>query len=133
MKTQYILYPALVGMLFIACGEADKDSYTEAMQDEVATEGPLDDDDINMKKLEDPKPLGQHELVDTLQLPDPLLVILQKDPATSLEKIKNVRAYTEDGTDYYEITFENPVKEKQVITYDELGKIKSPDLERSEN
>lgn len=133
MKTQYILYPALVGMLFIACGEADKDSYTEAMQDEVATEGPLDDDDINMKKLEDPKPLGQHELVDTLQLPDPLLVILQKDPVTSLEKIKNVRIYTEDGTDYYEITFDNPVKEKQVITYDELGKIKSPDLERSEN
>jgi hypothetical protein len=133
MKTQYILYPALVGMLFIACGEADKDSYTEAMQDEVATEGPLDDDDINMKKLEDPKPLGQHELVDTLQLPDPLLVILQKDPATSLDKIKNVRSYTEDGTDYYEITFDNPVKEKQIITYDELGKIKSPDLERPEN
>lgn len=120
-------------MLFIACGEADKDSYTEAVQDEVATKGPLDDDDINMKKLEDPKPLGQHQLVDTLQLPDPLLVILQKDPATSLDKIKNVRSYTEHGTDYYEITFDNPVKEKQVITYDELGKIKSPDLDRPEN
>ncbi len=133
MKTQMIIYSAVVGMLCIACGESEKDSYTKAMQDEVAAKGPLEDDDINMKKLEAAKPLGQHELVDTLQLPDPLLVILQKDPATSLDKIKNVRRYNEHGTDYYEITFDNPVKEKQVVTYDNLGKTKSPDLDHPKN
>ncbi|GAB3234169.1 hypothetical protein GCM10027454_39340 [Algoriphagus aestuariicola] len=113
-------------MLFVACGESEKDSYTDAMQDEVATKGPLDGDDINMKKLEDAKPLGQHELVDTLQLPEPLIVILQKDPATSLDKIKDVRRFTEDAIEYFEITFDNPVQDKQVITYDNLGRIKSP-------
>ncbi|MBN7803258.1 hypothetical protein J0A67_20450 [Algoriphagus aestuariicola] len=126
MKTKLILYPAIVGMLFVACGESEKDSYTDAMQDEVATKGPLDGDDINMKKLEDAKPLGQHELVDTLQLPEPLIVILQKDPATSLDKIKDVRRFTEDAIEYFEITFDNPVQDKQVITYDNLGRIKSP-------
>ena len=133
MKTQLILYPALVGMLFVACAEKESDSYTEAMQDEVATKGPLDDDDVNMKKLEDPKPLGQHALVDTLQLPDPLILILQKDPSTSLDKIKNVRRYSENAIDYYEITFDHPVKEKQVVTYDNLGMIKSPEVESPKN
>lgn len=133
MKTHFIIYPALVGMLCIACGESEKDSYTDAMQDEVAAKGPLDGDKTNMKNLEDPKPLGQHQLVDTLQLPDPVILILQKDPATSLDKIKNVRRYSEDGTDYFEITFDNPVREKEVVTYDNLGKIKSPDLEKPKN
>lgn len=133
MKTQFIIYPALVGLLCIACGESEKDSYTDAMQDEVAAKGHSDGDETSMKNLEDPKPLGQHELVDTLQLPDPVLLILQKDPATSLDKIKNVRQYSENGTDYYEITFANPVKEKQIVTYDNLGKIKSPDLLKPKN
>jgi hypothetical protein len=132
MKTPLIIYPALVGMLFVACGEAEKDSYTQAMQDEVAAKGPLADDEVNTKKLEDARPLGQHELADTLQLPDPLKVILEKDAATSLDKIVKVRRYTEHATDYYEITFDNPVKEKQVITYDELGRIKSPELDRAD-
>ena len=71
-----------------------------------------------------------YALVDTLQLPDPLMVILQRDSATSLDKITNVRKYTEHGTDFYEITFDNPVKAQQVVVYDELGKVKSPDLDK---
>lgn len=117
MKTQLIIYPALVGMLFVACGEKEKNSYTEAMQEEVAMEpaAPIE-------------PLGQHELVDTLLLPDPLKIILEKDEATSLENIKSLRKYNEEGTDYYEIVFVQPINGKDTITYDNLGKIKSPDL-----
>lgn len=128
MKTKLIIFPALVGMLCIACGENEKSSYSEAVQDEVAVGG-----DNNTNDLEAPKPLGQHELVDTLQLPEPLMIILQKDSATSIDKIKNVRRYTEQATEYYEITFDNPVKENQVVTYDNLGRIKSPDLKRPQN
>lgn len=129
MKTQLLIYPILAGMLCIGCGPKESDSYTQAMQDEVASKGPLADDEVNTKKLEDAKPLGQHELVDTLQLPDPLMLILQKDPATSLDKIRNVRPYTEHGTNYYEITFTQPINGNDVITYDDLGRIKSPDTE----
>ncbi|WP_343850590.1 hypothetical protein [Algoriphagus jejuensis] len=118
MKTQLIIYPAMIGMLMLSCAENDKSAYTESVKEEVANAG----------TMEDPKPLGQHELIDTLQLSEPLRIILNKDSATAVHKIRNVRKYTEDGTEYYEITFDNPVEEMQVITYDELGKIKSPDL-----
>lgn len=118
MKTQLIIVPAMVGMLFMSCGESDKSAYTESVKDEVA----------NVEVVEDSKPLGQNELIDTLQLTEPLRIILNKDSATAVNKIREVRKYTENGTDYFEITFDNPVKEMQVITYDELGKVKSPNL-----
>lgn len=133
MKTQLIIYPALVGALLLSCAEKESDSYTDAMQDEVSTDGALVGDETNLEKLDSPEPLGQHALVDTLQLPDPLLVILSKDPATAPDKIKNVRKFTEHGTEYYEITFDNPVKEMQVVTYDNLGKIRSPELAKPNN
>lgn len=133
MKTYPILSVAAACVLFFSCAEKGTDSYTDAMRDEVATGGTVVGDESNLEKLEAPEPLGQHQLVDTLQLPDPLLVILSKDPATAPDKIKNVRRYTEDGTQYYEITFIAPVRDMEVITYDDLGRIKSPELERPKN
>lgn len=125
MKIKMIIYPAMVGILSIACGGNDKSSYSEAVEDEVAVGG----DRENLNNMEDAKPLGQHELSDTLQLPEPLMIILNKDPMTSLDKIKSVRRYTEQTTEYYEITFDTQVEENQVVTYDNLGRIKSPDLD----
>lgn len=122
-----------MGLLCFSCGEKTSDSYTEAMQDEVATKGPLEDDEVNTKTLDGVEPLGQHELIDTLQLPDPLLVILRKDPATTPDKIRNVREFNENGTDYYEITFEDSVGEDRVVTYDNLGKVRSPELDKPAN
>lgn len=125
MNIKMIIYPAMVGILSIGCGGNDNGAYSEAVEDEVAVGG--DSEDLN--NMENPEPLGQQELSDTLELPDPLMIILNKNPETSLDKIKNVRRYTEQATDYYEITFDNPVNEKRVITYDNLGKVKSPDLD----
>lgn len=125
MNIKMIIYPAMVGILSIGCGGSDKSSYSEAVENEVAVGG--ENEDLN--NMQDEKPLGQHQLSDTLELPDPLMIILNKNPETSLDKIKSVRRYTEQATDYYEITFNNPVNEKRVITYDNLGKVKSPDLD----
>ncbi len=125
MKIKMIIYSALVGILSISCGGNDKSAYSEAVEDEVAVGG----DRENLNNLEAPKPLGQHELADTLELPDPLVIILNMDSETSLDKIKSVRRYTEQSIDYYEITFDTKVEVNQVVTYDDLGRIKSPDLD----
>ncbi|WP_026968758.1 hypothetical protein [Algoriphagus terrigena] len=125
MKTQLIIYPALIAMILLSCEEKPKGTYTEAMKDEVVADGSLAGD---VPALDSPEPLGQHELVDTLQLPEPVLIILRKDPATAPDKIKDVRRYNEQGTDYFEITFVEPVNGRDTITYDNLGKIKSPEL-----
>ena len=130
MKTKLIIYSALAGMLLFSCGEKPNDSYTEAMTDEVIADGPVSADG---SELDSPEPLGQHALVDTLQLPNPVLIILQKDPATAPEKIKSIRPYNEEGTDYFEIVFTEPVNGEDTITYDNLGKVRSPDLEESNN
>lgn len=132
MKTHLIILPALVGMLLLSCDQKEKSAYTEAMQDEVVTKRSLNDEDVNIERMEDTQP-GSFELADTLELPDPLLLVLRKNSSTSPDKIRNVRKYTEQGTDFYEITFDNPVKEKQLVTYDNLGKFKSPNLDRPNN
>ncbi len=132
MKTHLIILPALFGTLLFSCDRKEKDSYTEAMQEQVAEKGSSDGEDENTE-MEDNQPFGSFELGDTLQLPDPLMLILKKDPLTSPDKIRNIRKYTENGIDYYEITFDNPVKEMQLVTYDDLGRIKSPNLDKPEN
>ena len=125
MKIKMIIYPAMVGILSISCGGNDKSAYSEAVEDEVSVGG----DQENLNNMEDAEPLGQHELSDTLGLPDPLVIILNKNPETSLDKIKSVRKYTEQAIDYYEITFDTQVEENRVVTYDDLGKVESPDLD----
>ena len=130
MKTQLIIYPALIGMLLLSCAEKEKDAYTEAVKEEVVADGPLSADG---SALDSPEPLGQHALVDTLQLPNPVLIVLRNDPATTPDKIKSLRRYAEDGTDYYEIVFTQPVNGQDTVTYDNLGKVKSPDLEKPTN
>lgn len=117
-------------MLLLSCAEKPKDSYTEAMKDEVVADGPVAADG---SALDSPEPLGQHALVDTLQLPNPVLIILQKDPATAPDNIKSLRRYTEDGTEYFEIVFTQPVNGEDTITYDNLGKVKSPELDKPKN
>lgn len=125
MKIKMIIYPAMVGIFSFACGGNEKDAYTEAVENEVSVGG----DRENLNNMEDAEPLGQHELSDTLELPDPLVIILNKNPETSLDRIKSVRRYTEQAIDYYEITFDTQVKENRVVTYDDLGRVKSPDLD----
>ena len=125
MKNQSIIYLGVAGLLMFSCAEKETDSYTDAMKEEVVNDAAMADGEL---QSETPEPLGQHALVDTLGLPAPLMLILSKHPETAPDKIRNVREYTEQGTDYYEITFDNPVEDMQVITYDNLGKIKSPDL-----
>lgn len=125
MNIKMIIYPAMVGILSFSCGGNDKSAYSEAVEDEVAVGG----DDENLNNMQDPDPLGQHELSDTLQLPEPLVIILNKSPETSLNKVKSVRRYTENAIDYYEITFDTQVEENRVVTYDDLGRVKSPDLD----
>jgi len=132
MKTNLIISTALVGILLLSCDQKEKNSYSEAMQDEVVTKRSLNNEDGNIERLEDNQ-LDSFELADTLELPDPLLLVLRKNSSTSPDKIRNVRRYTEQGTDFYEITFDNPVKEKQLVTYDNLGKFKSPNLDRPNN
>jgi hypothetical protein len=130
MKTNLIICSALVGAFLFACDKKEKDSYTDAMHEEVVSDGTRQDERAAMQS---PEPLGQHELVDTLQLPQPLLIILKKDPATSPERIKSVREYTEDAIQYYEVVFNEPVKGEDTITYDNLGRVKSPELQRKDN
>ena len=130
MKTQFVIYPAMVGMLYFSCAKKEKDPYTKSMEEQTAARGPLQEDKENMKKLEGTEPLGSHALEDTLLLPDPVKIILKRDSATALHKIRKVRRYTEDGMTFYEITFDTQVGEDQVITYDDHGKIKSPDVDR---
>jgi hypothetical protein len=130
MKTGLIIYSALLGTLLLSCAEKERDSYTTAMKDEVVADGTRSDEGT---ALPSPEPLGQHQLVDTLQLPEPLLIILQKDNATAPENIKSLRQYTEHGTQYFEIVFSPPVNGDDTITYDNLGRIKSPELRKQEN
>lgn len=132
MKSHFIIYPAMVGALFFSCENKESDTYSESLKEHVAENRESVQDAVNLQNLEEAESLAYHEISESLGLPEPLVIVLQSDTATSVDKIEDVRKFTDKGKTYYEITFSQKIGEDNKIMYDDLGKIRSSDLKDSD-
>lgn len=131
MKSRYIIYPAMVGSLLFSCENKESDSYSDSLKEHMKEDRESVQEDVKPENLAEADSLDYEEVSKLLGIPEPLMIVLQNDTATSVDKIQDIRKFTEDGTTFYEITFFENIGEDNVITYDDLGKIRSPDLEDS--
>lgn len=131
MKSRYIIYPAMVGSLLFSCENKESDSYSDSLKEHMKEDRESVQEEVKPENLAEADSLDFEEVSKLLGIPEPLVIVLQNDTATSVDKIQDIRKFTEDGTTFYEITFFENIGEDNVITYDDLGKIRSPDLEDS--
>lgn len=131
MKSRYIIYPAMVGSLLFSCENKESNTYSESLKEHIKEDRETVQEEVKPENLGEADSLDYEEVSKLLGIPEPLVIVLQNDTATSVDKIQDIRKFTEDGTTFYEITFFENIGEDNVITYDDLGKIRSPDLEGS--
>lgn len=131
MKSRYIIYPAMVGSLLFSCENKESDSYSDSLKEHMKEDRESVQEDVKPENLAEADSLDYEEVSKLFGIPETLVIVLQNDTATSVDKIQDIRKFTEDGTTFYEITFFENIGEDNVITYDDLGKIRSPDLEDS--
>ncbi|SFA85588.1 hypothetical protein [Algoriphagus aquimarinus] len=127
MKTQLVIYPAMIALLCMSCGEDKKDTYEESIEAQNEMSGPMHEGDTNMVKRDGTLLDGAIDQADTVKLPTQVLEVISNDKALSVDKIRSKRKFTENGITYYEIKFMTPDEKTQSMIFDETGKIKSED------
>ena len=126
MKTQLVIYPAMFVMLLTACGEK-KDSTEESIEAQNEMSGELHEDDTAMVKRDGTLLDGAVDQMDSVNLPSPVINVIEADAALSTAAIVSTRKFVENSKTYFEVTFSTPNKEIKTIIFDENGKIKSED------
>jgi len=136
MKTQLVIYPAVVAALFFSCGESKQEKATEeSIEAQNEMSGELHEGDTSMIKrdgtmldnaagLSDESEIQQQNQ-DNIVLPQPVLTAIGKDKTFNEKNIVAKRKFEEEGVTYYEIQFKISDNDTKTVTYSEDGKIKS--------
>lgn len=124
MKTQLVIYPAMLVMLLTACGE-NKDNVTEeSIEAQNEMSGEMHEDDTAMVKRDGTLLDGAMDQVDSVNLPSPVINGIEAEETLSRDSIVGTRRFTENGLNYYEVKFSVKDGETKTVIFDESGKIK---------
>ncbi|GAA0878244.1 hypothetical protein GCM10009119_12120 [Algoriphagus jejuensis] len=127
MKTQLIIYPALMASLFFACGEKSEDTYEDSIEAQNEMSGEMHEGDTNYVKRDGTLLQGSIDQMDSVNLPAPIINAIEAESSLSKDKITGTRRYTENSLNYYEVTFATDAQESKTVVFDENGMIKSKD------
>lgn len=127
MKTNLIISLATLAALTVSCGEKSDNANEESIEAQNEMSGPMHESDTNMVKHDGTLLSGAMDQSKTVELPSPVLEVIEMGEAISVDKITNKRMFEENGITYYEVTFMTKGEQSVTMTYDENGKIKSTD------
>lgn len=127
MRTQLVIYPAMIACLSMSCGENKDDVNTESIEAQNEMSGAVHENDTNMVKRDGTLLDGAMDTADSVKLPSAVLEVIAKDEAISEDKIQSKREFSENGITYYEISFLTAQGQTHTMTFDEDGKLKSED------
>ncbi len=123
MKTQLVIYPAMMVMLLSSCdqkGTSNEDSI-EA-QNEISAQ--LHESDTTLVKRDGTLMDGALDQLDSIPLPPDVLDVIKQDATLSTAEIVSTITSKEGNRMYYEVTFSLASDETTTIVFDEKGKIK---------
>lgn len=127
MKTKLVIYPAMIALLCISCGERGDGAYEESIEAQNEISGAMHEKDTNMVKRDGTLLDGTLDQSDSVTLPTPVLDAISNDNSIQQGKIRNKRMFTENGITYYEVDLLTIDEKNKKIIFDENGKIKSSD------
>ncbi|MEB2782356.1 hypothetical protein U3A58_18345 [Algoriphagus sp. C2-6-M1] len=125
MKTQLIIYPAMIVTLFIACDDKNDNRHMEGNEDHSEMNGSMQESDTNMVKRDGTLLSGTIDQMDSVHLPAPVIKKIKEDAMLSKEKINEIRKFIEDDLTYYEIKFTTANTETKTVIFDENGKVRT--------
>ena len=123
MKSQLVIYPAMLAMLFTACDENKVDATEDSIEAQNEMNGAAHEEDTSMVKRDGTLLPGAVDQIDSLSLPASVTTRINKDAILSKEQISGTRRFTENGTTYYEVKFHSKDGQIKTIVYDENGTI----------
>ena len=127
MRTQLVIYPAMIACLSMSCGENKDDINSESIEAQNEISGEVHENDTNMVKRDGTLLDGAMDTADSVKLPSKVLEVIAKDDAISEDKIESKRKFSENGITYYEISFLTAQGKTHTMIFDEDGKLKSED------
>lgn len=127
MKTNILISITTVAVLTLSCGEKSDKAYEESIEAQNDMSGSMHESDTDMVKRDGTLLSGAMDQSETVELPSPVLEVIEMDEALSVDKITNKRMFEENGITYYEVTFMTKGEQSLTMIYDENGKIKSRD------
>lgn len=121
-----LIYPALAATLLFSCGETNKESYTEkSIEAQNEMSGDIHKGDTNLVKRDGTLLPGNIDEMDSVRLPKPVIDVIMKDEALSLDNILSTREFKENAMTYYEVEFKTDDNSTKKITFTKEGKIKT--------
>ena len=127
MKTNLIISLATLAALTVSCGEKPDNVNEESIEAQNEMSGPMHESDTIMVKRDGTLLSGIMDQSETVELPSPVLEVIEMDEAISADKITNKRMFEENGITYYEVTFMTKGEQSLTMIYDENGKTKATD------
>jgi len=127
MKTNFIISLATLAALTVSCGEKPDNVNEESIEAQNEMSGPMHESDTIMVKRDGTLLSGIMDQSETVELPSPVLEVIEMDEAISADKITNKRMFEENGITYYEVTFMTKGEQSLTMIYDENGKTKATD------
>lgn len=125
MKKYLIFSIAIVSALTVSCGEKSDNAYEESIEAQNEMSGAGHESDTNLVKRDGTLISGAMDQADSVQLPSPILEVINMDEAISVDQITSKRMFEENGITYYEVTFMTAGEQSLTMIYDEDGKLKS--------
>lgn len=125
MKTQLIIYPAMLALLFAGCDEKKDDNANESVieaQNEIS--GEQHEDDTSMVKHDGTLLPDAVDQMDSVALPASVREKINQDAMSLNREITGSREFTENGQTYYEVSFRSEKEGATKVIYDATGKIK---------
>jgi|SRR5690606_32290844 len=128
MKNYLILSVATLAVFSFSCGEKSDKAYEESIEAQNEMSGAIHESDTNIVKRDGTLLEGALDQSEAIELPAPILEVIELDDAISVDKITSKRMFEENGITYYEVNFMTAGEQSLTMVYDEDGKIKSDDL-----
>ncbi|UZD22911.1 hypothetical protein PBT90_05700 [Algoriphagus halophytocola] len=122
MKTQYIIYPAMVAMLSTACGKSNVNEQGIEAQNEMSTE--LNGDDTTMVKRDGTLLSGTLDEADSTRLPAPVINAIENDEVLSKSRIISTSSKIENSITVYEVEFELSDQSNKTVEFLENGNVR---------
>ncbi|WP_157366873.1 hypothetical protein [Algoriphagus vanfongensis] len=118
MKTQYIIYPAMIAALSTGCGNSE---YKEENMEAQELSAESYEQDTMVVKRDGTLITESFEGLDSLMLPPQVISTIEKDANLSISDIVNTSSKTEDSKTIYEVEFRLQDESTKKVVFDENG------------